>query len=114
MAASHSGSRRARREDPFAHELSEASSLARTAAERLSAAFAADASARHDIDAAVQRLLVDGKEASGDCLSGYPAIYDHFAGVVADGRVAVDREPLRIVADAFLIGRRIRAAPFED
>lgn len=61
-----------------------------------------------------QRLLVDSKEASGDCLSGYPAIYDHFAGVVADGRVAVDREPLRIVADAFLIGRRIRAAPFED
>jgi predicted dehydrogenase len=61
-----------------------------------------------------ERLLVDGETMSSDCLSGYPAIYDHFASVVEDGRIAVDREPLRIVADAFLIGRRTLTGAFVE
>lgn len=61
-----------------------------------------------------QRLLVDGASVSSDCLSGYPAIYDQFAKLVAERRIAVDREPLRIVADAFLIGRRTLTQAFED
>jgi D-galactose 1-dehydrogenase len=36
----------------------------------------------------------------------YPSIYERFATLVENGQVEVDREPLRIVADAFLVGRR--------
>lgn len=36
----------------------------------------------------------------------YRGVYKEFAGVVKSGRSRVDREPLRIVADCFLIGTR--------
>lgn len=61
-----------------------------------------------------QRLLVNGSPVKSDCLSGYPSIYDRFADVVAARDIIVDREPLRIVADAFLIGRRTITDAFED
>jgi D-galactose 1-dehydrogenase len=42
----------------------------------------------------------------------YPAIYAAFAQLVADRRSRVDVEPLRLVADAFMIARREPAPAF--
>jgi D-galactose 1-dehydrogenase len=58
------------------------------------------------------RLLVDGAEQALQARGEYPSIYDRFAALVADQAVEVDREPLRIVADAFLVGSRALAEPF--
>ena len=58
------------------------------------------------------RLLVDGVEQAIEGPGEYPSIYDRFAALVADKAIEVDREPLRIVADAFLVGRRELVEPF--
>jgi D-galactose 1-dehydrogenase len=42
----------------------------------------------------------------------YTAIYQRFAALLRDGVSDVDGAPLRLVADAFLIGRRIAGEPF--
>jgi D-galactose 1-dehydrogenase len=42
----------------------------------------------------------------------YPALYAHFAELIEGRESDVDREPLRIVADAFLVGRREIVDPF--
>ena len=47
-----------------------------------------------------------------DARGEYPSIYDRFAALVAASQSEVDREPLRIVADAFLVGRREMTEPF--
>jgi D-galactose 1-dehydrogenase len=52
------------------------------------------------------RLVVDGEEQKVGAHAEYPGIYDRFADVVEGRIVEVDREPLRIVADAFMVGRR--------
>ncbi len=44
----------------------------------------------------------------------YPAIYDQFAALIASGGSDLDSRPLALVADAFLIGRRLAAAPFHE
>lgn len=58
------------------------------------------------------RLFVDGAEQTIESRGEYPALYDRFAALVAARQSEVDREPLRIVADAFLIGRRDPVEPF--
>ena len=58
------------------------------------------------------RLLLDGVEQPVSGPGEYPSIYDRFAALVAAGECEVDREPLRIVADAFLVGRREMVEPF--
>jgi predicted dehydrogenase len=60
------------------------------------------------------RLLVDGKERAGHGAGEYPAIYDHFAKLLAAGESHIDLAPLRLSADAFLLGRRTMVEPFED
>ena len=60
------------------------------------------------------RLAVDGKEMPSGGPGEYPAIYDHFAALVGAGRSSADVEPLRMVADSFLVGRRNEVEPFED
>ena len=57
-------------------------------------------------------LLIDGAPQALPGASEYAAIYDRFAALVASGASEVDREPLRIVADAFLLGRRDLVEPF--
>lgn len=42
----------------------------------------------------------------------YPGLYRQFAALVNEHRSDVDVEPLRLVADAFLCGRRIVVEPF--
>lgn len=59
------------------------------------------------------RLLLDGVEQKVEGPGEYPSIYDRFAALMDDGGVEVDREPLRIVADAFLIGRREQTEAFD-
>ncbi len=44
----------------------------------------------------------------------YPNLYRYFAGLVNDRQSDVDAEPLRLVADAFLCGRRVVVAPFTE
>jgi len=51
--------------------------------------------------------LIEAKEAE------YAGIYRHFVDLVRQGSSDVDVTPLALVADAFLIGRRSIAAPFE-
>ena len=44
----------------------------------------------------------------------YEDIYIRFAGLLRDNRSLVDDAPLRLVADSFLIGRRLTTEPFYD
>lgn len=59
------------------------------------------------------RLTIDGAEQTLDARGEYPAMYARFADLIPANAVEVDREPLRIVADAFLAARRTPVAPFE-
>jgi D-galactose 1-dehydrogenase len=54
------------------------------------------------------RILIDEKKAE------YPAIYRRFLALIAEGQSDVDLSPLTHVADAFMLGRRRDAEPFED
>ena len=67
---------------------------------------------RLELRAGGASLLIDGIAQKLPGSGEYPAIYDRFAALIAGGAVEVDREPLRIVADAFLIGRRELVEPF--
>jgi len=58
------------------------------------------------------RLLVDSVEQPVGPHREYPSIYARFADLVMAQQCEVDREPLRIVADAFLVARRVVGAPF--
>ena len=58
-------------------------------------------------------LLVDGQVQPATGPGEYPAIYGEFARLVAERRSRVDMEPLRMVADALMIGRREVAPAFE-
>jgi D-galactose 1-dehydrogenase len=53
-------------------------------------------------------VLVDGNNAE------YPDLYRHFVELTASGASDVDLAPLRLVADAFLLGTRETVEPFED
>ncbi|WP_316173435.1 MULTISPECIES: Gfo/Idh/MocA family oxidoreductase [unclassified Bradyrhizobium] len=53
-------------------------------------------------------VLVDEKEAE------YPGLYRRFVELTARGAIDVDLVPLRLVADAFLLGGRRLVEPFED
>jgi D-galactose 1-dehydrogenase len=59
------------------------------------------------------RLAIDGVAQQASGAGEYQSIYDRFASLVASGGCEVDREPLRIVADAFLVGRRETVESFE-
>ncbi|MEO8468009.1 MAG: gfo/Idh/MocA family oxidoreductase, partial [Gammaproteobacteria bacterium] len=60
------------------------------------------------------RLLLDGREVPLGRNEEYPALYAHFAELIAAGRSDADATPLRLVADALLRGRRVAAPPFVD
>ena len=60
------------------------------------------------------RLSLDGRELPLGASAEYPALYAHFAELIATGRSDVDSTPLELVADAFLLGRRENAPEFVD
>jgi D-galactose 1-dehydrogenase len=61
-----------------------------------------------------ERLSVDGKPGAAEGPGEYPSIYAEFAALIDSGKSHVDTAPLRLAADAFLVGRRILVAPFSD
>lgn len=58
------------------------------------------------------RMEVDGAPVDVGPEAEYPGIYRRFADLIAARASDVDIAPLRICADAFLIGRQIAVAPF--
>jgi D-galactose 1-dehydrogenase len=60
------------------------------------------------------RMLSDGKLLVDEKEREYPGLYRRFAELTATGTSDVDLAPLRLVADAFLLGRRHFVEPFED
>ena len=59
-------------------------------------------------------LAVDGKAVVTRGREEYPALYRRFAGLIRGGESQVDLAPLRLVADAFLLGHRGAIEPFLD
>jgi hypothetical protein len=60
------------------------------------------------------RLSVDGEAVEASGPGEYPSIYADFAALIDAGRSRVDLAPLRLAAEAFLLGRRRFVEPFED
>jgi D-galactose 1-dehydrogenase len=58
------------------------------------------------------RLEVDGKLVVDAPPAEYEEIYERFAKLLASGESDADPAPLRLVADAYMIGRRVEAEPF--
>lgn len=58
------------------------------------------------------RLEIDGKLVMQEKEAEYPGLYAHFAELVRNGKSDADFSPLRIVADAFLVGKRIAAPEY--
>lgn len=60
------------------------------------------------------RLEIDGELVVEAPMREYEGIYDRFAEILRAGESDVDEQPLRLVADAFMVGRRVVTEPFED
>ena len=61
------------------------------------------------------KLAIDGAEqAHGEHAGEYPMLYAEFARLIAERRSHVDLEPLRVVADAFMLATREAVEPFSD
>ncbi|WP_121632379.1 Gfo/Idh/MocA family protein [Tropicibacter alexandrii] len=61
------------------------------------------------------RMVINGEtQGRADGLHGeYPRLYKNMAQLVAAGGIDMDLAPLRHVADAFMLGERREAAPFD-
>jgi len=60
------------------------------------------------------KLWIDGVLTHEASEAEYPGLYDRFAQLIGAGASDVDVGPLRHVADAFLLGRRLAAPAFVD
>jgi L-arabinose 1- dehydrogenase len=59
-----------------------------------------------------KRLSIAGKPVALEGEREYPALYERFHGLIAHGAHDVDVRPLRLVADAFLLGRHVEVDAF--
>jgi D-galactose 1-dehydrogenase len=59
------------------------------------------------------KLAVDGQSKVEAKLEEYERIYERFAEMLDKGEGDMDYAPLRLVADAFLVGKRVETDPFE-
>ena len=59
------------------------------------------------------RLSINGVAQACGPEQEYPQLYQHFAELVHSGRSDVDLAPLQLVADAFMLGRRVAVESFE-
>lgn len=59
------------------------------------------------------RFAVDGIEQVAGDDHEYPRLYKRFAALLESGRSEVDLAPMRHVADAFTLGRRMTVDPFD-
>ena len=69
---------------------------------------------RLDLSRGGAAMAVDGREVSDGPDREYPLIYRRFADLLRTRRSEVDASPLRIIADAFLIGKRTATEAFFD
>lgn len=60
------------------------------------------------------RLEIDGELITDEPPAEYEAIYARFDELLRTGASDVDADPFRLVADAFMIGRRVTVEPFEE
>ena len=60
------------------------------------------------------RLLVDGETVAEAPSSEYAGIYQRFDALLREGVSLVDPAPLWLVAEAFMLGRRVVVEPFRD
>jgi predicted dehydrogenase len=60
------------------------------------------------------RLEVDGESKASEGAGEYPDLYTRFVDLIDARRSHVDVAPLRLVSDAFLLGRRTVVEPFES
>jgi D-galactose 1-dehydrogenase len=60
------------------------------------------------------RLEVESGESVEGPRDEYPRIYDRFAQLLDERASLVDVAPLRLTADAFLVGRRLSVEPFSE
>jgi D-galactose 1-dehydrogenase len=60
------------------------------------------------------KLAVDGTPTVAAKSEEYERIYDLFAELLTERKSHVDFRPLRILADAYLVGDRVAVEPFED
>lgn len=60
------------------------------------------------------RMAVDGTPVDVGSEAEYALMYQHFAELLAARRSDVDLSPFRLVADAYLLGRRSEVGPFEE
>lgn len=73
-----------------------------------------ESSHRFHLSSGGARLDIDGKLFVNEPSQEYEGIYDRFAHLLRVGESDVDEQPLRLVADAFLVGRRMVTEPFEE
>jgi D-galactose 1-dehydrogenase len=67
-----------------------------------------------DLSQGGSRLAIDGRLVVDEPPAEYQRIYERFDGLLRAGQSEVDEAPLRLVADAFLLGRRTAVEPFTD
>jgi D-galactose 1-dehydrogenase len=60
------------------------------------------------------RLSVDGREIVAQPPAEYEGLYARFGELIDSGTSEVDAAPFRLVADAFMIGRRVQVEPFTE
>jgi D-galactose 1-dehydrogenase len=60
------------------------------------------------------RLDIDGRLVAEEKPAEYEGIYERFDALLREGRSEVDADPFRLVADAFMVGRRVQVEAFED
>lgn len=60
------------------------------------------------------KLSIDGKAVVSEASEEYQGIYELFDRLLTEGRSDVDDSPLRLVADAFLVGRRTLVEEFHE
>jgi D-galactose 1-dehydrogenase len=60
------------------------------------------------------KLTVNGTQTVDEPPREYQGIYRRFAEILSTGGTDVDADPFRLVADAFLVGRRVEVEAFED
>ena len=58
------------------------------------------------------KLAIDGADVALDEATEYGRLYARFAELVGTGGIDADLSPFRLVADAFLLGRREMLGPF--
>jgi D-galactose 1-dehydrogenase len=58
------------------------------------------------------KLAVNGQAKTENPLEEYERIYERFADMLDNGRSDMDFAPLRLIGDAFLIGKRVATDPF--